>query len=252
MGRDTWQERLHRGARNLGVQEQDTHTPSPTTLLGTWVRPFLPRLAIFQEHQLSQCLQLSTPTGAAGIAVREVGMGVQLGAGRGRVRGRSPKSERVASQGPEAGGRPGVYSPAARWGVRPGMVCLCGKESLSGTKPSCQGLQNQTCKPSTPALGPCPPDTARLARGTFMVTWQHSPQGLSLWLSWSGPFPQRPPPSTAQPQARRPSLNLLCANYSGADTHQFHQPSSAVKRPRPAGCSHPRFTGNTARCPLLC
>lgn len=81
MGRDTWQERLHRGARNLGVQEQDMHTPSPTTLPGTRVGPFLPRLAIFQKHQLSQRLQLSTPTGAAGIAVREVGMGVQLGGG---------------------------------------------------------------------------------------------------------------------------------------------------------------------------
>lgn len=82
MGRDTWQEKLHRGARNLGVQEQDMHTPSPTTLPGTRVRLFLPRLAIFQKHQRSQRLQLSTPTGACWDSCEGGGHG-RAGAGGG-------------------------------------------------------------------------------------------------------------------------------------------------------------------------
>lgn len=73
-------------------------------------------------------------------------------------------------------------------------------------------------------IGSCPPDPARLARGTLMITWQHSRQGLSLRLSWSGLSPLRPPPALL-------SLSLPCANYSGAGTHQLHQPSSAANAP---------------------
>lgn len=107
-------------AKNLEVQEQGALPPA-RQLLGTQARPFLPRVAVFQKHQPSQCqrIRLLAPAGAPGVAMREVGV-------RGRSLGGASKSEWLP--GIQRHGAGQVSTPAARYGVGLLTVCLCGEE----------------------------------------------------------------------------------------------------------------------------
>lgn len=113
------------------------------------------------------------------------------------------------------------------------MVCLCSKESLSGTR---QGLQNQTCKPSTSdwLVSPRPCQAgARHAHDYLAAQPPRSKPPAALVRT----LPPVPAPRTAQPQARRsasvsPVLTTAApAPTSSTSTHQLHQPSSAANAP---------------------